>query len=191
MIVTISGPIGSGKTTVARAIASRFKLRHVSAGEVFRSLARERGMSLAEFSKYAEEHHEVDRLVDERQVELARQGNAVVDGRLTAWLLPEAELKIWLKAPLEVRAERVAKREGISFEQALRETKLREESEAKRYREIYGIDLGDLTPYDVVINTGIYEAEDVIEIISLCISLSPYYSGEETSSRAGMSSEGD
>ncbi len=190
MIVTVSGPIGSGKTTVARAIASRFKLCHISAGEVFRALAKERGMTLAEFSKYAEEHHEVDRLVDERQVELAKRGNAVVDGRLTAWLLPEAEIKIWLKAPLEVRAERVAKREGISYEQALKETKLREKSEAKRYREIYGIDLHDLSPYDIVLNTSLYEAEDVIEIISLCISLSPYYKGK-TSSRAGMSSEGD
>ncbi len=190
MIITISGPIGSGKTTVARAIATRFNLRHISAGEVFRALAKERGMTLAEFSKYAEEHHEVDRLVDERQVELAKSGNAVVDGRLTAWLLPEAELKIWLKAPLEVRAERVARREGISYEQALRETKLREESEAKRYREIYGIDLNDLSPYDVVLNTSLYEAEDVIEIISECISRSPYYKGK-TSSRARMSSEGD
>ena len=190
MIVTVSGPIGSGKTTVARAIASRFKLRHISAGEVFRALAEEQGMTLAEFSRYAEEHHEVDRLVDERQVELARQGNAVVDGRLTAWLLPEAELKIWLKAPLEVRARRVAKREGIGYEEALQETRLREESEARRYREIYGIEIGDLSPYDVVLNTALYEAEDVIEIICMCISLSPYYQGK-TSSRAGMSSEGD
>ncbi|WP_457554862.1 (d)CMP kinase [Candidatus Pyrohabitans sp.] len=185
MIVTISGPIGSGKTTVARAIASRFNLRHISAGEVFRALAEERGMSLAEFSRYAEKHHEVDRLVDERQVELAKQGNAVVDGRLTAWLLPEAELKVWLKAPLEVRAERVARREGISYQQALQETKLREKSEAKRYREIYGISLDDLSPYDIVINTALYEAEDVIEIISLCISLSPHYSGEKPAPEQG------
>ncbi|WP_456474518.1 (d)CMP kinase [Candidatus Pyrohabitans sp.] len=178
MIVTVSGPIGSGKTTVARALASRFNLRHVSAGEVFRALAKERGMTLAEFSRYAEEHHEVDRLVDERQVELAKSGDAVVDGRLTAWLLPEAEIKIWLKAPLEVRAERVARREGIEYERALEETKMREESEARRYREIYGIRIEDLSPYDIVLNTGLYEAEDVIEIISLCISLSPYHLGK-------------
>ncbi len=175
MIVTVSGPIGSGKTTVAKALAERFCFRHISAGEVFRRLAKERGMSLNEFSRYAEENEEIDRLIDRTQVELARSnGNAVVDGRLTAWLLPEAEIKVWLKAPIEVRAERVARREGISYEQALYETKKREESEAKRYREIYSIDLWDLSPYDIVLNTSLYEADDVIQIISLCISSSKY-----------------
>ncbi len=171
MIITISGNIGSGKTTVAKALAERFNLRHISAGEVFRALAKEKGMSLEEFSKYAEDNPEIDRLVDAEQVKLAEEGNCVVDGRLSAFLIKKADLKIWLKASLEERARRVAAREGISYEEALQKTIVREESEKKRYREIYNIDIDNLDPYDVVLNTELWDAEATVEIISKMVAL--------------------
>ncbi len=169
MIITIGGPIGSGKTTVARALASKFGLRHISAGQVFRQMARERGMSLEEFSKYAEKNLELDRAIDKKQMELAKSGNAVVDGRLSG-LLIDADLKIWLKASLEVRAKRVAERESKDFNVALKETKIRERSENKRYKKIYNFDLSDLSVYDVVLNTELWSAEDVINIIYVMVS---------------------
>ncbi len=170
MIITIGGDIGSGKTTVARALAERFGFQHVSAGEVFREMAQEKGINLAEFSKLAEENHEVDREVDERQVDLAKAAeNAVVDGRLSGLLL-KAKLKIWLRAPIEVRAKRVAGREGKEYRKALKENKEREASEAKRYKEIYGIDVEDLSPYDIILNTELWDQEGVISIIGEIVS---------------------
>ncbi|RLG57107.1 MAG: cytidylate kinase, partial [Candidatus Hydrothermarchaeota archaeon] len=65
LVITISGLIGSGKTTVAKALAEKLMLRHVQAGMVFREMAKERGMSLQEFSKLAEKDKSFDRLVDE------------------------------------------------------------------------------------------------------------------------------
>ena len=164
LVITISGLIGSGKTTVAKALAEKLMLRHVQAGMVFREMAKERGMSLQEFSKLAEKDKSFDRLVDERQKELAKQGNVVIDGRLSGWLI-DADLKIWLKASLDERAKRVAKRENKDYETALKETRERERSELKRYKEIYGIDLNDLSPYDFVINTELWSAEVIVETI--------------------------
>ncbi len=164
LIITISGLIGSGKTTLAKALAERLNLKHISAGKVFREMAKERGLSLQEFSKLAERDKSFDRLVDERQKELAKQGNVVIDGRLSGWLI-DADLKIWLKASLEERAKRVAKRENKDYETALRETKEREKSELKRYKEIYGIDLNDLSPYDFIINTELWDAEVIVDVL--------------------------
>ncbi len=165
MIVTIGGDIGSGKTTVARALAKKFKMRHISAGEIFRKMAKERGMSLSEFSRLAEKDPNIDEEIDARQVELAKKrGNAVVDGRLSGMLL-KADLKIWLRAPLEVRAKRVAEREGKGYGQALREIKEREESEIKRYLERYGINMRNLSSYDAVLNTAPWGPRDVTAII--------------------------
>ncbi len=169
MIVTISGLIGSGKTTLATTLAKKFKLRHISAGLVFRKMAKERGLTLAEFSKLAEGNAEIDKEVDSRQVQLASKGSAVVDGRLSGWLVKNADIKIWLKASLEERAKRVGKREGKSFEEALRETKEREASEVKRYREIYGIDLYNLLIYDAVLNTDLFNAKEVAKIIETMV----------------------
>jgi len=171
MIVTISGPIGSGKTTVAEAVARTFNLTHLSAGRIFRQMAEEKGMSLQEFSALAEQDHSFDKEVDARQKEEASRGNCVVDGGLSGHLI-EADLKIWLTAPLAERARRVAGRENIDFETALAQTRAREASELKRYREIYGIDGRDTSPYDVVINTVHWDKESVIEIITKMIASS-------------------
>ena len=141
MIITMGGLPGTGTTTIAKMIAEKYNLRHVCAGFIFREMAKEMGMDLQEFSKYAEEHEEIDREVDRRQVELAKQGNVILEGRLAAWMLLKhginPDLTIWFKAPLEVRAERISKREGIDKDIALKKMIDREKSEKKRYKEIY------------------------------------------------------
>jgi cytidylate kinase len=170
MIVTIGGPIGSGKTTVAKAIADKFGFTHISAGIVFREMANERGISLEEFSRLAEENHEFDRELDKRQKLLAKKAeNAVIDGRLSG-LIMDADLKVWLKAPLEVRAKRVCEREDKDYEEGLEDVRNRGDSELKRYKEIYEIDLRDLKPYDIVINTELFNAEEVTSIVKKAIS---------------------
>jgi len=87
-------------------------------------------MDILEFSRYAEENPKVDREIDRKQKELCSRGNAVVDGRLSAYML-DADLRIWLDAPLEVRAKRVAMREKISEARAKKDIMRREESEKK------------------------------------------------------------
>lgn len=172
MIITVSGSIASGKTTVAEAMAERFNLRHISAGRVFRAMAKERGLSLQEFSRWAEEDYSLDREVDCRQVELARGGKAIVDGRLSAHLIENASIRIWLKASLEERARRVAEREGMSYRVALEETREREASERKRYLAIYNIDIDNLEPYDIVLNTELWDAKSLVEIIGTMVTSS-------------------
>lgn len=171
MIITISGPIGSGKTTVARAISERFGLKYISAGTVFRQMASDRGMSLEEFSTLAENDPDFDKEIDETQKKLANEGNAVVEGRLSGWLI-DSDIKIWLGAPLEVRIERVAGREEKNKEKARKETVLREQSEKKRYKEIYNIDMDDISPYHVVLDTSLFDAQGVVEIIESVIASS-------------------
>ncbi len=168
MKITVGGPIGSGKTTVAIAIAKRFGLRHISAGTIFREMASQKDLSLEEFSSLAESDDSFDHLVDSRQKELASSGNAVVDGRLSGRLI-EGDIKIWLTAPFDLRADRVANREGIELAQAKVDIEKREKSEATRYKKIYNIDLYDLSHYDVVLNTALWSAEGVIKIIETLI----------------------
>ncbi len=168
MIITVGGPIGSGKTTVASAVAKRFSLRHISAGVIFREMARQRGLSLEDFSKLAESDDSFDQLVDERQKELAKEGGAIVDGRLSGRFI-DSDIKIWLTAPFELRAQRVAKREGLDIASARVDMQKREKSEATRYKKIYSIDIYDLSHYDVVLNTALWSAEGVIEIMETLI----------------------
>jgi cytidylate kinase len=170
MRITVSGPPGSGTTTLAKALSSRFDLEHVSSGDVFRSMARERDLSLAEFGRVAEEDPEIDREIDERQTEIARENDDIVlEGRLSGWMAEDADLRVWLDAPLDVRAERVGEREEQTVEEARVEIEEREASESKRYQEIHGIDINDLSVYDLVVDTSTWDKEGVADVVTAAV----------------------
>ncbi|MBU2617928.1 MAG: AAA family ATPase [Euryarchaeota archaeon] len=165
MIITLSGLSGSGTSTVARTLADMLQLEVVSAGDMFRDMARERGLSLEELGKLAELDPKIDKMIDERQAEIAKEkDNVLIEGRLSGWMV-DADIKIWLKASAESRCERVASREGMFFEQALRDAKEREACEAKRYTEFYKIDINDLSPYDLVIDSSKWDRDGVVDIL--------------------------
>jgi cytidylate kinase len=156
MLITVSGPAGSGKTTLAASLAEQLGYEHVSGGDIFRDIAAERDMTPLELNHLAEEDDQIDRDLDRRLRSIARERDDVVlESRLAGWMAGEfADFRLWLDAPLDVRAARVADREEKSVDQARTETQKRAESEALRYEEYYGIDITDLSIYDLVVNTA-------------------------------------
>ena len=170
MRITISGLSGSGTTTVAELLSKELELELISAGEMFRAIAKEKSLQLGEFNKLAENNEDFDRWIDEKQGEEAmKREKVIVEGRLSGFFVPHADLKIWLKAPIEVRARRVAGREGIAYEEALAAMKSREWSEHKRYEQYYGINLDDLSIYDLVIDSSRWNENGIVEMIMAAI----------------------
>jgi cytidylate kinase len=171
MKITVSGPPGSGTTTLARSIAEKHKFELISAGEMFRDLASERGMSVWEFGKLAEKDIGIDALIDVRQKETAKaRDNIVVEGRLSGWMVEDADLRIWLTAPIACRAKRIATRDGMDEYTARELTLQREESERTRYRNYYKIEIDDLTPYHLTMNSELWSGEALAAIVDLSMS---------------------
>ena len=167
MLLTISGPAGSGKSTAAAALAEALDYDHVSGGDIFRDLADERGLTPLELNKQAEKDDDIDRDLDRRLREIAAsREDLVLESRLAGWMAGEhADFRVWLGAPLSVRAERIADREDKSVDLARTETRARSESEARRYLEYYDIDIEELTIYDLAVNTARLSPEAVIDVI--------------------------
>jgi len=169
MIVTISGNLGSGKTTIAKAIAKKFNLKHYSAGDFMRNMAEERGVTLLELSKTAEQDPAVDREIDERNKLLAeKEDNFVIDSRLAWYFIPKS-FKIYLKCDVAEAAKRIFPRkqkgddENITLKTTAENIRRRERSEIERYKDYYGIDLQDESNYDFVLDTTNRKKEDVIK----------------------------
>ena len=171
VVIAMSGLHGTGKSTLARVLARKFKLRYICAGTVFRQLAREHGMTLDGFARYVERHPAIDRQIDKRTADSAREGDVLIDARLAAWMAKRADVKILLTAPLEVRIRRIAKRDRRNYRQAFEETLRRERSEAMRFKRLYGIDVNDHSPFDLTLNTARLSARENAKVLELAIEL--------------------
>jgi cytidylate kinase len=181
VVVTIDGPAGAGKSTVARAVAERLGYRHVDTGEMYRELtavALERGVDLDDAAALAalvgtspaaavdlrserisanvstvSRHEPVRERMRARQRELAR--DAVLEGRDTGTrVCPDAEVKIYLTASVAERARRRASELGIpttGVERAIAERDHRDAAQLAPAPDAHTLD-----------TTGL-EAERVIE----------------------------
>ncbi len=173
MIITISGLPGSGTSTVSKILSRCIGVEVVSAGDIFRNMAKERRLTLEEFGKSALDNEEIDRELDRFQKKIASDARSaaadvILEGRLSAWMA-EPDLAVFVTAPLNVRAARVSHREGTLLSDAATEIRERELCEAARYEKYYGIDVDDPRIYDLVINSGNWDQYGVAKIVAAAV----------------------
>lgn len=165
MLVTLSGLPGSGTSTVARPVAAALGIEHLDGGTVFRTLAAESGLSLADFAIRAEADDSIDRALDRRLAERLARGDVLVESRLAGWLARQAGvggLRVWIACDELERARRVGLRDGHPIEEAVATNRIREASERQRYLAYYDIDLTDLSVYDLVLDSTQLSPEELV-----------------------------
>lgn len=175
VVVCIGGLAGSGKSTLARKLSRKYKLEYASGGDALRALAGEEGYKTPGFGWWESneglrfldkraKNGTFDKSVDKKLLQIARTGNVVLDSWTMPWLLDNA-FKMWLEASPEKRAERIAGRDRISFEEALNALKRKEKRTKAIYKKLYGFDLGeDFAPFNFILDTDNLESEEVFRI---------------------------
>jgi len=178
MIITISGMPGSGKSTVAKILARRLRMKRYYVGMMRRKMAREKGMTLAEFNKLGEKEDWTDRKVDEYQKKLGeKEDNFVIEGRTSFFLIPQS-VKVFLDVDMKVGAKRIfdelkkgecGRNEGEfrTLAEAEKSVIERHTSDVRRYKKYYGVDITDKSQYDMIIDTSrLTPAQAVKKIIA-------------------------
>jgi len=180
IVICICGLAGCGKSTVAKKVAEKFGLRYYSGGEALKALAIEAGYKLVEkgwweseeglrFLRQRSRDSKFDRQIDEKLIEAAKLGDVVLDSWTMPWLLKDG-FKVWLECSEKVRAERLAKRDGISFQVALKALRDKEERTKRIYKGLYGFALGeDFSPFDLILDVSGLSADEVLQAISLVV----------------------
>lgn len=161
-IITIAGTVGSGKSSTAKAVAAALGYKHFSSGDLFRAIAKERGLSIEAMNLTAEEQKEIDHQVDALLQNMGQtEKDIVIDSRLAWHWIPDS-FKVYLTLDNETAAERIynhIQKEGRisegarSVAEVCKNIEVRIASEKKRYMNLYGLDLTNLTHYDLVLDT--------------------------------------
>jgi len=182
--IILSGPPAVGKTTVARILASKLPLRYVSGGDMLKELAQEKGYSVGgedwwdtpagrQFLMERNREPKYDLEVDRRLEKLAANGGYVITSYALPWTSQHG-VKVWLKASKRVRAERMAKRDHLSLDEANKIVELRDVQNAALYRKLYGYEFDrDLSVFHLVVDTEMIEAEKVSQVVQLYVQSLP------------------
>jgi len=178
--IVISGWPAVGKTTIAAEIAKEFDFKVYNGGDILKLLAGDRGYSISgndwwdteQAKKFMAERKAnlyFDKQVDQKLVEIARLGKAVITSYTLPWLVQDA-IKFWLKGSQDNRAKRMAKRDNLSLVQAKKIIKIRDDENKNIYRKLYGFNFGkDLNVFDFSLNTDLVDLDSLVEISKIII----------------------
>ena len=159
-IISISGELASGKSTIIKLLMEDLNYTVYRNGEYFRTLAKEHNMSVTEFNEYVENHPEIDRQIENSASLYAKNhDNFIIDARLGWYAVPES-FKVYVKVDIDEAAKRAFndpnRKETENFdtvEEQKQDIEKRYKLENERYFNLYGIHKEDLNNYDYVIDT--------------------------------------
>lgn len=173
MIITITGKPCSGKSTIAKLLASEHGFTRIAVGDIFKEEAKKRGMSAEEFNALCMKDPQFDYLIDERTVEIGKQVEGqryVFDSRM-AWHFVPKSFKVFVDLDEEemtrrlVNSDRTGKEQYSDPTEAKRSLLNRERLEIERYKKIYNVDLSDMKNFDFVISSAGKTPQELVEII--------------------------
>jgi cytidylate kinase len=173
MVICISGMAGTGKSTLSKKLAKKYDLKCYSGGDALKELAKAEGYDAScegwwetpEGLNFLKTRANDPKFVDAKLLEYAGKGNVLLDSWTMPWLLKDG-FKIWLMASIEKRAARVAVRDGMTPEEAIKVLEEKEDRTKAIYKKLYGFVLGeDFTPFDLVLDTDKLNADEVFEVL--------------------------
>lgn len=172
MNISITGNLGSGKSSVAKIINGK-GYEIFSTGKIFRQLAMEKGVSVEEFNRQVNEaarrgDRSVDKMIDDTTAKISEERDMVVIDSRLAWHFAPKSFKVFIITDIGESSRRVfsdsqrANSESyISCEECKKSLINRQKLETARYKEIYGIDYYDMGNYNLVIESTSARPEEI------------------------------
>lgn len=160
MKITITGDLGSGKSTIAKILSEELNLKYLSTGAIQREIARRYNMTTLELNNLADTNKDIDKEIDDNLRALnTSDRNFVVDSRL-GWFFIPSSIKLYFLIDIEVAAKRImndstriSETTYATIQENMDSIMLRKTSENNRFLKEYGADCADFKNFDLTLNT--------------------------------------
>ena len=173
-VISVTGDLGSGKSSIAHLLADRLGWLYYSTGLAQRKIAEELGITTTELNQLSSSNPLIDQKVD-AVFRNPPWGNksCVVDSRLAFYFLPNS-FKVCLTVDPKVGAKRIfydkkrtSEKKYTSVKQAETACIQRRALEVSRFKEKYNLDITNSQNFDLVVDTTNLTLEQVCnEIIN-------------------------
>ena len=177
MNITITGNLGSGKSSIAKIIKEK-GYEIISTGNIFRELAMEKGLSVEEFNQQVNEatkrgDHSVDQMIDDMTTKIGKERDQILFDSKLAWNFVPDSFKVFVITDIDEASRRVfhdsvrANSESYDSQETCKKALVnRQELESVRFKDIYQIDYYNMSNYNLVIeSTSAAPAELAEEIL--------------------------
>ncbi len=170
--ISITGDLGSGKSSVAKVLCKLLDYQYFSTGSVQREMAKDKGMDTLELNYYSEKDTKIDDYIDDylRRINTG-DVSYILDSRL-AWFFVTKSFKIYLTVQPEIAAKRVLSDAERSSEPFAADIKTKSDAllerrsvENRRFQRIYGVDCADLNNYDLIVDTSERSIQETVDLI--------------------------
>lgn len=182
-IITLTGDLASGKSTVGSFLSRRWGVDHYAGGDIMRHIALEKGRSLVDLNSDPLMSEWLDNEIDGCVVKLGQSDHdLIIDARL-GWFFVPNSFKVKTVVDPKIAAERVSAKDGgrkgeiyDSLQQAELALQQRQSRECERFIRKYNADLSDRNNFDLVIDTSFADPKVTADVIDQCARA--HFSGE-------------
>ena len=170
--ITITGALGSGKSTVAHMLSEKLGYIYYSTGSAQRHIAEQMGLTIMELNELETRDPSIDEKVDSVFKKMNSDGKSyVVDSRL-AWHFMPNSFKVKLVTDEHTAAVRImndptrtGERHYETIEDARQAIVDRRKMEVSRFLSTYHVDIENNKSFDLILNTTFLTPERVCEEI--------------------------
>ena len=169
MLISITGKLGSGKSTICNILKEKYGFEIFSTGTINREFARSLGITTLELKKDPSLDKEIDGTVTRLSIE-KKDEKLIFDSRM-AWHFAKDTFKIFLTIdPMEaanrvMKNQRGAEEHYDSVEDACKGLLKRGDVERERFIQIYGVDYFDHNNFNLIVDTTSRTPEEIVDII--------------------------
>lgn len=175
MYITITGELGSGKSTVAQLLCDKYGFTKYSTGTIQREIAKEKGITTLELNQLMSNdvNNEYDAMIDNKTIEISRNNigkDIVYDSRM-AWHFVEESFKVYVTVDIHVAANRVIMADRgqeehyDSLEEAAKSLIKRKQLEDSRFAQIYSVNTTDFDNYDLIVDSTVLLPDELAKFI--------------------------
>ena len=180
-IITISGMLGSGKSTVARLLADHLGYAYYSTGNAQREIAQKRGLTTLELNRLADTDPTIDQEIDGvfQRFNTVPNQNLVIDSRMAFFFIP-GSIKIKLNVDVEIAGRRIfedttrtGEKKYDTVAESIQALRDRRASEVARFQRIYHVDIDNNENFDYVLDTTHHTPTEIVDLIIQKFKLRP------------------